>query len=313
MSKVNNLASIIGPTAVGKSEISLYVAQGLDAEILSCDSMQVYKGMDIGTAKVSPQKQMEVKHHLIDIVNPDQEYTVVDYQTDAQKLIKQLNKNNTIPILVGGTGLYYQAVVDDYTFYPMETRNEIREKWEQVISEKGLEYAYEYLKKIDNDYAKIISNNDQRRIIRAIEVYEITGKPFSTMQNLNPDKYNLSSVGLYLERQELYAKINNRVLDMLDNGLIEEVIILRKNGYNQDLKSMQSLGYKQICYYLDGFLTKEQMISEIQRDTRRFAKRQFTWFNKDKRITWFDVGKHTNKEKLVEKILKHMEGQLYKV
>lgn len=304
------LGAIVGPTAVGKTELSLYIAKELGAEIISCDSMQVYKGMDIGTAKASLDEQAIVKHHLIDIVYPDEDYTVADYQASAKVIINNLNEKNVLPILVGGTGLYYQAVVDNYIFYPMEKKQEVREKWQDIIKEKGLNYAYEYLEKIDNNYAKTISNNDKKRIIRAIEVFELTKKPFSSMQLKNTNTYNLTSIGLYLDRQKLYDKINERVLFMLDSGLIEEVIALRKNNYDINLKSMQSLGYLQVAYYLDGFLTKEQMVYEIQRETRRFAKRQYTWFNKDKRITWYNVDEELDYTVLAKKIIKHMEGQL---
>ncbi len=305
-----NLAALVGPTAVGKTEISLYVAQNIKAEILSCDSMQVYKGMNIGTAKASLAEQKIIKHHLIDLVSPDEDYSVADYQAQAKLIIEELNHQNTIPILVGGTGLYYQAVVDNYVFYPMATKNEIRDKWDELINQQGLDYAYEYLKSIDSEYAAMISSNDQKRIVRAIEVYELTGQPFSSMQLKNSGTYNLATVGLYLERQELYKRINARVLHMLDNGLIEEVSALRKNGYDLNLSSMQSVGYIQVGFYLDGFLTKEQMIYEIQRETRHLAKRQYTWFNKDKRIVWFDVARYPDREELAKNILIHFEGQL---
>lgn len=308
---MHKLAAIVGPTAIGKTDISLQIAQLLKAEILSCDSMQVYKYMDIGTAKATVDEQKIVKHHLIDIVTPDIDYTVADYQAQAKSIIEELNNNKVLPMLVGGTGLYYQAVVDNYTFYPMETKKEVRDKWSQIINREGLDFAFQYLQSIDKEYASIISNNDQKRIIRAIEVYEITGQPFSSFQKRDKNTYELASIGLYMERQELYKRINERVHHMIDNGLIEEVLMLRKNGYDIYLKSMQSLGYLQVCYYLDGFLTKEQMINEIQRETRRFAKRQFTWFNKDKRIAWFEVNEKTDKAKLAEKISQHIEGQLF--
>ncbi|HZJ85163.1 MAG TPA: tRNA (adenosine(37)-N6)-dimethylallyltransferase MiaA [Syntrophomonadaceae bacterium] len=305
-----NLGAIVGPTAVGKTELSLCIAQELGAEIISCDSTQVYRGMDIGTAKATLSEREMVAHHLIDIKNPDQYFSVADYQRKAKQIIRHLNEKNILPILVGGTGLYYQAVVDNYVFYPLETKHAIKDKWKKIINEKGLEYAYEYLKQIDPEYAIAISGNDQRRIVRAIEVYELTNKPFSSMQEKKINTYNLASIGLNMNRTELYSRINKRVLHMLNNGLLEEVIKLRKNGYNVDLKSMQSLGYIQVAYYLDGFLTKEQMIKEIQRETRRFAKRQLTWFRKDKKITWFELDKNTDKRSLTKKILRHMEGQL---
>ncbi len=305
-----NLGAIVGPTAVGKTDLSLQIAQKLGAEIISCDSMQVYRGMDIGTAKATLPELEAVPHHLLDIKNPDEEFSVVDYQKKAKSIIQELNDDNIFPILVGGTGLYYQAVVDNYTFYPLESKQAIRDKWNKIIKIKGLAYAYGYLELIDPEYALVISSNDQRRIVRAIEVYELTKQPFSTLQGKKANKYNLVSIGLYMDRAELYNRINKRVMHMLNNGLVEEVIRLRKHGYNLDLKPMQGLGYMQVGYYLDGFLTEEQMITEIQRETRRFAKRQLTWFRKDKKITWFEIKEGMDKRQLVKRILRHIEGQL---
>lgn len=303
------LSAIIGPTAVGKTELSLQIAKELGAEIISCDSMQVYRGMDIGTAKASREEQAMVKHHLLDIVNPDEDFTVADYQATVKTIISKLNRQSVLPLLVGGTGLYYQAIVDDYTFYPMERKQEIRDKWRSIINENGLNYAYDYLKKIDLDYSYVISPHDEKRIIRALEVYELTGKPFSTLQLKNPNTYNLSSIGIYLDRVKLYDRINSRVILMLENGFIEEVIRLRNNNYDLECKSMQGLGYLQVINYLEGFLTKEQMIYEIQKETRRFAKRQYTWFKKDKRIIWFNVEDYMNHTVLAKKIIKHIKGQ----
>jgi tRNA dimethylallyltransferase len=306
---LDKLVAIVGPTAVGKTKIAIEIAKKLDAQIISCDSMQVYRGMNIGTAKASPAEQQEVTHHLIDIVDPDEEYSVAEYQNQAKQIISSLNQKNCLPLLVGGTGLYYQAVVDDYTFYPMKSCQDIRNQWQAIVQEKGLKYAYNYLQSIDPRYAAAISSHDQKRIIRAIEVYQLTGKPFSTFQEKNSNSYNLVTFGFYLEREELYHRINLRVEKMLADGLIDEVKSLRDKGYDLEHKAMQGLGYKQVLYYLDGFLSKNEMINEIKKETRRYAKRQLTWFKKDHRIEWLHVGGYIN-EVFIKEILARIEGRL---
>ncbi|SHH02732.1 tRNA dimethylallyltransferase [Thermosyntropha lipolytica DSM 11003] len=306
------LAAIVGPTAIGKTEVSLIVAQKLKGEIISCDSMQIYKGMDIGTAKVGEEERKKVVHHMIDIVDPEVNYSVADYQKKVKELIRDINSRGRLPILVGGTGLYYQAVVDDYKFFPMPSKDEVRRRLEEMVNEKGLSWAYEYLKTVDPDYAALISSNDQKRIIRALEVYYLTGKPFSRFQTRDVSCYNLAAVGLYLERDELYRRIDQRVEEMIAKGLIEEVYALFKKGYDPSLNSMQALGYKQVWYYLSGFLTYEEMLREIKRETRHYAKRQYTWFKKDKRIMWINVKDYPSSAILAQKICAYIAGQLYK-
>ncbi|MEN6461690.1 MAG: tRNA (adenosine(37)-N6)-dimethylallyltransferase MiaA [Syntrophomonas sp.] len=308
-----NLAAVVGPTAAGKTDISLELARRLNGEIISCDSMQVYRGMDIGTAKVSIQERSLVPHHMIDLVDPDYNFTVADYQKITKELIKTINSRGKIPILVGGTGLYYQSVVDDYNFFPIEYQINARRKWETICDQKGLDYLYKYLQEVDPEYANVISCNDQKRIIRALEVFYLTGEQFSRFQVKNTGKYNLAVVGVFLERPQLYYRIEERVDQMLDNGLLEEVKYLRAKGYDVTLKSMQALGYKQVFYFLEGMVTWDEMVKEIKRETRRFAKRQFTWFNKDKRICWFDPNKCPDRKDFIKNISDYVEGQLYKM
>ena len=307
------LAAIVGPTAVGKTEMSINLAQRLGGEIISCDSMQVYQGMDIGTAKASLAQRKIIAHHLIDIVEPNINFTVADYQKLAKQKILNINDLGHIPILVGGTGLYYQSVVDNYDFFPMESLQAVRSKWEQACQEKGLEYLFEQLVMVDREYALKIGRNDKKRIIRALEVYDLTGQPFSSIQNKNTNTYLLSAVGLYLDRAELYNRIEQRVEAMIKEGLIEEVAGLRERGYDLSMNSMQALGYKQVYNYLEGWLTYEGMVNEIKKETRNFAKRQYTWFNKDKRIKWFNITDYSNPDILLEKICELMEGQLLRV
>lgn len=308
-----NVAAIVGPTAVGKTRLAIELAKILNGEILSCDSMQIYRGMDIGTAKANREEQAQIPHHLIDIVNPDDDFTVADYQSRAQKIITQLNEHNKLPLLVGGTGLYYQAVVDDYNFFPMHSRMAARKKWEDITDQEGLEYVYEKLQNIDPEYADKISPNDRKRIIRALEVYDLTGHPFSEFQTRNTGKYNLVAIGLDLERKALYQKIEQRVDEMITQGLIDEVKELRSQGYSPELNSMQALGYKQVYCYLEGLLTYAEMLNEIKKETRRYAKRQLTWFRKDSRITWINPHEFSSYDEMVKNISSFMAGQLGRV
>ncbi len=307
---MDKLAAIVGPTASGKTGIAIKVAQRINAEIISCDSMQIYRGMDIGTAKASPEERKAVPHYMIDIVEPGEDYSVARYQEQCKELIRDINRRGKIPMLVGGTGLYYQAVVDNYTFIPMESRFAIRDKWKDIISTKGLPFAYGYLQTVDPDYAAIIAGEDEKRIVRALEVYELTGKPFSLMQNKQTGLYKLSVVGLYLERSKLYQRINTRVDDMIARGLVDEVRALRKKGYDLSLNSMQALGYRQVIYYLDGLYTWDKMADTIKKESRRYAKRQLTWFRRDPRINWIDTTNYSNEEDLNEKIVKLIEVDL---
>jgi tRNA dimethylallyltransferase len=303
------LAAIVGPTAVGKTELSIGLAQKLGGEIISCDSMQVYRGMDIGTAKASPAERNLIPHHLIDVVDPYVNFTVADYQKLAQTEIKDITLRGKLPILAGGTGLYYQALVDNYNFFPIESREAVRQKWEQVHIERGLTHLYERVLAIDKEYALKIGRNDKKRIIRALEVYDLTGLPFSESQTRNRHTYHLAAVGLYLDRIELYARIDERVDKMFAEGLVQEVEGLRANGYDLSLNSMQALGYKQIYCYLEGWLTWPETLREIKKETRRFAKRQYTWFNKDQRIQWINVGDYADHSLLLAKICELVEGQ----
>ncbi|PKM77730.1 MAG: tRNA (adenosine(37)-N6)-dimethylallyltransferase MiaA [Firmicutes bacterium HGW-Firmicutes-15] len=305
------LAALVGPTSVGKTELSISLAQELKGEIISCDSMQVYKGMNIGTAKASIAELSMASHHLINIVDPDVIFTVADYQKLAQQEIRSITERGKIPILVGGTGLYYQAVVDDYDFFPIESKEAVRCKWEQACLENGIDYLYEQLLLVDREYALKIGPNDKKRMIRALEVHDLTGQAFSDFQTRNRFAYNLSVVGLFLERDQLYARIEERVDKMIADGLVEEVAELREKGYDLSLNSMKALGYKQIYCYLEGMITWQETLQDIKRETRRYAKRQYTWFNKDKRIQWINVADYSNPAILVKKIYNLMEGQLY--
>jgi tRNA dimethylallyltransferase len=266
--------------------------------------------MDIGTAKASAAEQAEVSHHLIDIVDPDQDFTVADYKLKAQNLIEQLNQQGKLPMLVGGTGLYYQAVVDDYNFFPLQSRITARAKWENICRQFGIDYIYQQLLEIDPEYAVKISCNDNKRIIRAMEVYDLTGQPFSSFQTRNMNKYRLTAIGLNMDRSDLYYRIEQRVDEMLEQGLIQEVTALKASGYGPELNSMQALGYKQAYFYLEGMVSYTEMVNEIKKETRRYAKRQLTWFRKDSRISWVNPQEYCDYDEMAKNISVVMEGQL---
>lgn len=303
------LAAIVGPTAVGKTRVAIEVAVKIGGEIISCDSMQVYRGMDIGTAKASPAERERVPHHLLDIVDPGVNYTVADYQRAAKRIIQDLNCRGKLPILVGGTGLYYQAVVDDYNFLPMPTRQEVRRHLENEAS-RSLEGLYQRLQEVDPQSASVIKEGDRKRIIRALEVYELTGQPFSRFQTRNRNIYQLAVVGLHIDRAELYRRIEERVDSMIEAGLVEEVSRLYRRGYDLPLNSMQALGYRQILDYLKGEKSLAEAVENIKKETRRYAKRQLTWFRKDTRINWLNVAQYNEMEELVRKICEYISRTL---
>lgn len=306
------LLVIVGPTAVGKTEIAIEVAKKIDGEIISADSMQIYRYMNIGTAKPTEEEKKGIPHHLIDIVNPDQEFTVADYKYLAEKAIEEITKRKKIPLLSGGTGLYINAVCYNYSFSDFHKDEELRRELNLLAEKNGNEYLYNILKEVDPKSAEKIHKNNRKRMIRALEVYYRTGKPFSFFEKENEKKespYDLIIFGLTRPREELYERINNRVLKMIEQGLIEEVKNLLKMGYSKELNSMKGLGYKEIIEYLEGKASLEEAIYKIQRDTRHYAKRQYTWFKKNKDIIWLDVSKE-GKEKIIQYIVFTVEGKL---
>jgi len=292
----NKLVVIVGPTAAGKSKLGVELASQIKGEIVSGDSMQVYKGMDIGTAKVKEHEMfgtnnIKVKHHMIDIIPPQKDYSVADFQQDARNCIDEINKSEKIPILLGGTGLYVRAVIDEYNFQ-VNVNHVTRLALLQIAQENGISKLYKELKEIDADSAERIHPNDTKRIVRALEYFKTTGKPISNGM-VADYKYSLFSplvmIGLNIPRNILYERINQRVDTMIQEGLIEEVEILLKTGVKPTNTSMQAIGYKQVVEYLSKKRSLKETIEIIKRDTRRFAKRQLTWFRRDDRIKWFEV------------------------
>ncbi len=288
------LLVIVGPTGVGKTEVAIEFAKRVRAEIISADSRQIYKKMDIGTAKPSFTVRQELPHHLIDLVFPDEIFNVADFKTRAEVIIKELQKKDRLPVLVGGSGLYVRAVVDGLFVGPgadWKLREELKEREKR----EGVGTLYQELKRVDPITAQRLHPHDQRRIIRALEVYYLSGRPISYHQTQFPSVLvNTVMIGLERERESLSRLIDTRVDQMVAEGLIEEVESLLRQGYSEDLPSLQGLGYQQIIGYLRGEYSEEEAIRLIKRDTRRFAKRQMSWSKRDKRILWLDVEKFSS-------------------
>lgn len=276
---------ILGPTAVGKSKLAVELAKKINGEIISADSMQVYRGMDIGTAKPTAEEQQGIPHHLIDIRDPDEEWTVSDFVEQTSQLTNKIANGGKQPIIVGGTGLYLWALLEGFSFPPVEANKELRAKLEKSPTAT----LYEQLSAIDPKATEKIHPNNKKRIIRALEVYELTGKPISKLQKVESGKWkveNRALTGLTLPREKLYQRIEQRVDYMIEQGLIKEVKGLLAKGYSKKLPSFQALGYKEVVDFLDGKWTKEEMIVELKKRTRHFARRQMTWFKRFKDVKW---------------------------
>ncbi|MBH8598333.1 tRNA (adenosine(37)-N6)-dimethylallyltransferase MiaA [Thermoactinomyces sp. CICC 10523] len=283
------LLVIVGPTAVGKTDLSLTLAKMFDGEIISGDSMQVYKGMDIGTAKASPEEQRAAPHHMIDLIDPDVPFSVQEFQKLARQKIAEIHARGHLPMLVGGTGLYIEAVTHDYELPHVPENPDLREELRNLAESKGNEYLHSRLGEVDPDAAAKLHPNDLRRIIRALEVYEVTGKPFSSLKGKGTSPFDALWIGLTMPRELLYERINRRVDQMIEAGLVEEVKRLKERGYHLGLTSMQAIGYKEIISYLNGDITLAEAVDSIKKGTRKYAKRQLSWFRRLKEIHWFDV------------------------
>ena len=286
----SKLLCLLGPTAVGKTEIAIQLAQCLDAEIVSVDSRQIYRQMDIGTAKPTPEEQQAARHHLIDCVDISQPFSVADYQSLADAAIADIQNRGKRVLLVGGAGLYFRAIVDGL-FEGPGANPALRKRLEAEAAQNGVDSLHKRLQTCDPESADRIHPNNLVRVIRALEVYELTGTPMSELQQQwHPEKqrYPFIAFGLTMPRALLYRRIEQRVDVMLANGLIAEVESLLAAGYARDSVALQSFGYRELIAYLDGDCTYLEAISQLKQNTRRFAKRQLTWFRKDTRIEWMD-------------------------
>ena len=276
---------VVGPTASGKTALSIPLARRLGAQILCMDSMQVYRGMDIGTAKPSADEQRAIPHHLLDICDPSDSFTVTQYADAAKPLLDCL----PIPMLVGGTGLYLQALSTSAGFGDVSANEELRRQLRAIADEKGIRFLHDELRKVDPVSAAKFHPNDVRRVIRALEVYRLTGKPISAQRNtLDDSPYDFVLFALSHPREVLYDRVNQRVDQMMADGLLKEVQNLRESGIPEDASCMQGLGYKELYDYLAGRCSLTDAVSLIKLRTRHFAKRQLTWFKRDARIHWLD-------------------------
>ena len=304
------LVILTGPTAVGKTKASIGLAKAIGGEIISADSMQVYKQMDIGSAKIKPSEMEGVPHYLVDILEPDEEFHVVLFQQMAKQAIQKIYEKGKIPILVGGTGFYIQAVLYDIDFSENEKDTSYREELEKLAQTKGAEYLHDLLREVDEKSAQDIHANNVKRVIRALEYFHQTGEKISEHneeQRKKVSPYNFSYFVLNDERAHLYERINLRVDQMINEGLVSEVQSLKEKGYTRDMVSMQGLGYKEMLDYLDNKCSLEEAVEIIKRDTRHFAKRQITWFKRESDVTWIDKKEYVYN---VERILKAMLQEL---
>lgn len=308
MSNKKKLIAIVGPTATGKSDVAIELAKRIGGEVVSADSMQIYKGMNIGTAKVTAAEMQGVPHYLIDIVEPAEPYSVAEYQRLAREIIDDISQRGKIPILVGGTGLYVRSVIDKLEFPSGEISSEVRKQLEERARVEGPDVLYKELIEKDPAAADIVHPNNVRRVIRALEVIELTGRPFSSYHGEWKSRealYDLEMFGLTMDREQLRERINRRVDNMIEAGLLDEVKSLVEHGYERFLTSQQAIGYKELIGYLNGETPLEEAIETIKARTRQYAKRQLTWFRADPRVHWIDVTGKTPGEvndEIVEKL-----------
>ena len=302
------LVIITGPTASGKTALSIELAKQIGGEIISADSMQVYRHMDIGSAKVTKEEMDGVPHHLIDVLDPSEEFNVVRFQEMARKAMEEIYERGKIPIIAGGTGFYIQALLYDIDFTETDENNSIREELEQKARTEGASVLHAMLKEIDPESAEAIHENNVKRVIRAIEFYRQTGKKISDHNRQEREKsspYQFLYYVIDLPRELLYSRIEQRVDQMIEQGLVEEVKALQAMGCTRDMVSMQGLGYKEILDYLNGQLTLDEAVYVLKRDTRHFAKRQLTWFRRERDVRWLELETFAgSREKMLGTVLK---------
>lgn len=305
------LLVIIGPTAVGKTNLSIEMAKRYNGEIISGDSMQIYRGMDIGTAKITKEEMQGIPHHLIDIKNPEENFSVAEFQLLVRAKINEIAKRGKFPIIVGGTGLYVQSVIYDYQFSDVPGDETLRKELEERAKEIGNEALYKELQEIDPESATQIHPNNVRRVIRALEIFQLTGKTMKEFQsNQQPDLlYETALVGLTMDREMLYDRINRRVDLMIKQGLLDEVKSLYQKGL-RECQSIQAIGYKEIYDYLDGKMTWDDAVEQLKQNSRRYAKRQMTWFRNKMDVQWFDMTDVNNLSKKIGEISQYVEGKL---
>lgn len=306
----NKLLVIAGPTAVGKTAISIELAKKLNGEIISTDSMQIYKYMDIGSAKISKKEMDGVKHHLIDFLDPSKEFSVSDFQNIAKKTIEDIRSRGKLPILTGGTGLYINSIICTMNFAEGEKDNSYREHLQNIALKKGNEYIHSMLKDIDIESYNNIHPNNLKRVIRALEVYKNSGKPFSSFKENENDIYksndNVFYYVLNMDREKLYERINLRVDIMIEKGLIDECKYLKNKGLTLDNQAMKGIGYKEVLMYLNDDIELETAIDMVKQGSRNYAKRQLTWFKKDPRAKFINKDLFASEEDIVDMIVQEV-------
>lgn len=291
------IAAIVGPTGVGKTEISIYTAKALNAEIISCDSMQVYKGMDIGTAKIIKDEMQGVKHWLLDIADPRQNFSVCNFTQMCKSAAEDISSRGKLPLIVGGTGLYVDSFVNGAEFCEQKSDIKYRKELENIAKNNGAEYLHKMLEKADKKSAEKIHTNNVKRVIRALEYHHLTGSTISQhneQDKLRPPAYDCMYIGLTRNRDELYKRIDMRVDKMLAGGLLDEVKKLVGSGIKKNCTAMQALGYKELLWYMHGLLTYGEAVRILKRDSRHYAKRQLTWFNRNKNIHWINLSNYSH-------------------
>ena len=315
MSENKNTPMIIltGPTAVGKTDLSIQLAKAINGEIISADSMQVYRHMDIGSAKVTPEEMDGVPHHLIDVLEPEEEFNVVVFQKLAKEALTGIYERGHIPIIVGGTGFNIQALLNDINYTENDGDTAIRRELEKLAQTQGADCLHQMLQEIDPESAAAIHQNNVKRVIRAIEFYRQTGKKISLHNEQEREKqspYQFLYYVLDTDRKTLYERIDRRVDLMMEHGLVDEVKHLADMGCTRDMVSMQGLGYKEILDYLSGEIPLEEAVYILKRDTRHFAKRQITWFKRERDVRWLELEQFQNdRKKVLEHILDEIEGE----
>ncbi|MBT9176006.1 MAG: tRNA dimethylallyltransferase [Firmicutes bacterium] len=303
------IIAIVGPTAVGKTALTLSLAEKVGGEVISADSMQVYRGMDIGTAKLTPAERARIPHHLIDVVEPGEAFSAADYQRLARAAVDDIASRGRLPIFSGGTGMYIRAAIDDYNFVTVSNNPRVRDELRRQARDTGLSQLYVRLADLDPPVAARVHKNDERRIIRALEVFETTGHPLSFWESQKDARqaiYDAVFIGLDRPRAELYARIEQRVETMVATGLLDEVRALMTRGIS--LVAHQALGYKEVIPFLEGRCSFQEMMETIKRETRRYAKRQLTWFRADARVQWLNVSDEAKAQAEIMAILAHRFG-----
>ncbi|WP_423410103.1 tRNA (adenosine(37)-N6)-dimethylallyltransferase MiaA [Heyndrickxia sp. MSNUG] len=311
MNQKQKLIVLIGPTAVGKTKLSIELAKKFNGEIISGDSMQVYKGMDIGTAKVTNEEMEGIPHHLIDIKEPDESFSTAEFQELVRTKIDEISSRGRIPMIVGGTGLYIQSVIYDYHFTDAPSDLSFRNMLEKEAEEHGQDYLHERLRAVDPESASRIHPNNLRRVIRALEIIHCTGKTAAELQEKQSPEllYDTAIIGLTMDRELLYNRINLRVDLMLEQGLLEEVKYFYDQGL-KDCQSIQAIGYKELYDYFAGKIDLETAVENLKQNSRRYAKRQLTWFRNKMNVEWFDMSVSNDAEKKFAEISKFIEGKL---